>query len=266
MHFDFKILGSSSSGNAALLSTHKTNILIDAGFSAKKLKQMLSFYNKSIEDIDAVFITHEHADHIAGLNGLSAYKHLEFFTNVQTARHLEEKLKRKLNFRIFQTGSIFDYKDLRICTFSTPHDAYDPVGYVFSALIPNPSIPYNSIAWLTDLGHINDAIRALVKNADILVLEANYDPDLLERDSLRPFAVKQRIKSKYGHLSNQDAYHFLQTTMDALWKQIYLAHLSPHCNCKNLVQTLFESISSQSRPYTIEVVDPHQNILNLIAS
>ena len=111
MAFDFKILGSSSSGNCSLFKTKKSKILIDAGFSGKRIVSMLEELGENIETIDAVFFTHEHADHAIGLKGLSHYDHLTFFANRDTAEALQKGLSRKVTWHIFETGSLFLYQD-----------------------------------------------------------------------------------------------------------------------------------------------------------
>ncbi len=260
MSFEFKILGSSSSGNASFLRCGNTRVLIDAGFSAKKLKALLENIGESLEALDAIFITHEHADHVAGLQGLSTYPHLKIFANLQTAQCLQERLKRKLSWQIFETGSAFTFQDLIVENFSVPHDAYDPVAYIFrcqetvkhnSVSSPRPT----SLAWITDLGYVTELVRQKINTVDLLVLEANYEPELLEKDTVRPFSVKQRIRSRHGHLSNQDAYQLLSETLDPRWKEVFLAHLSAHCNDPKLVADLFAPLS-QRYEYRLSVISP----------
>ncbi len=269
MSFDFKILGSSSSGNAAFLRCGNTRILIDAGFSAKKLKGFLDAIGESIAALDAIFITHEHADHVAGLQGLAAYGHLKVFANLQTAQYLQERLKKRIAWEIFETGSRFDFQDLHIESFSIPHDAYDPVAYVFRCnktlrgeiVRPEQS---SSLAWITDLGYVTELVRQKAETVDILVLEANYDPQLLERDTIRPFSVKQRIRSRHGHLSNQEAYQLLADIAQPSWREVYLAHLSAHCNDPELVEALFAPLS-QRHTYKLTVIRPSPEYSTMLA-
>lgn len=269
MSFEFKILGSSSSGNASFLRCGDTRVLIDAGFSAKKLKALLEGIGESLEALDAIFITHEHADHVAGLQGLSAYPHLKIFANLQTAQCLQERLKRKLAWQIFETGSVFTFQDLVVENFSIPHDAYDPVAYIFrcqeaatAGMLPGPRP--TSLAWITDLGYVTELVRQKINTVDLLVLEANYDPQLLEKDTLRPFSVKQRIRSRHGHLSNQDAYQLLSDITEPRWKEVFLAHLSAHCNDPQLVEELFAPLS-QRQEYKLTVVSPLAQMMSLAA-
>ncbi len=269
MSFEFKILGSSSSGNASFLRCGNTRVLIDAGFSAKKLKALLESIGESLDALDAVFITHEHADHVAGLQGLSTYPHLKIFANLQTAQCLQERLKRKLSWQIFETGSSFIFQDLIVENFPIPHDAYDPVAYIFrcqkavaEGLLSSPKP--TSLAWITDLGYVTELVRQKVNTVDLLVLEANYEPELLEKDTVRPFSVKQRIRSRHGHLSNQDAYQLLSETVDPRWKEVFLAHLSAHCNDPQRVAGLFAPLS-QKHEYRLSIVAPSAQAMNLVA-
>ena len=135
MGVEFRILGSSSKGNAALLSTGETSILIDAGFSGKRIQERLKAVGSSIEAIDAVFITHEHSDHSIGVRGLSRNKKdIEFYANADTANEVQSRLARPVNRRIFDTGSTFVFKDIEVSTFSIPHDAVDPVGFIIRSI------------------------------------------------------------------------------------------------------------------------------------
>ena len=255
MALHFRILGSSSSGNCALLESDGCRVLIDAGFSGRRILAMLDSCGLSIEAIDAVFLTHEHQDHSIGLKVLSRFEHLRVFANRDTAEAVQRQLTRQARWSLFETGSQFRFKDLDVTTFALPHDAYDPVGFVFNHGGEDLFNPRCSIAWVTDLGHIPPNLEDCVRNADVLVIEANYDADLLERDPRRPFSVKQRISGRHGHLSNAATRSFLQQVQQPRWQQVYLAHLSKDCNNVGLVREYFSTMASQVR-YRTEVIDP----------
>lgn len=257
MGFRFQILGSSSSGNCALIETRQARILLDAGFSGRRLETLLKEVGKPIETVDAVFLTHEHGDHIAGLRGLSRHRHLQFFANFGTAQVAQSKLKRDLAWKIFETGTVFSFKDISVQTILLPHDAMEPVGYVFRTGGGDLFEPPGSLAWITDLGHAPGNLAAQVRDVQVLVLEANHDPDLLERDTKRPYSVKQRIIGRHGHLSNAAACAFLASVEQPSWRRVLLAHLSRDCNHRERV---LDAMGNGSCPWPVECLDPEQMI------
>lgn len=255
MGFRIQILGTSSSGNCALIETRRTRILLDAGFSGRRLEGLLKQAGKPIETIDAVFLTHEHSDHIAGLRGLARHKHLKFFANYGTAQVAQAKLSRDLQWKVFETGRSFTFKDLSIETVLLPHDAMEPVGFVFRTGGKDLFDPRGSLAWMTDLGHVPGSLGEFVRDVQLLVLEANHDPDLLEGDAKRPFSVKQRISGRHGHLSNAAARHFLETVDRPLWRRVLMAHLSRDCNDPGRVRA---ALGNGECPWPVDCLDPHQ--------
>lgn len=252
----FLILGSSSSGNCALISTAQTHVLLDAGFSGLKIRRMLEQMHLSVEQIEAVFITHEHLDHTNGILGLSKYPHIKFFANQDTAQAIERRLKRSINWEIFETHDTFWYKDLQIKTLSVPHDAYDPVGYIFKNPCSQNAERILSLAWITDLGHLPLSVKQAVYDVDFLVLESNYDEELLDQDSKRPWSIKQRIRGRHGHLSNDEAHRFLTQSPHAKWKKVKLVHLSRDCNDLNLLKNLFQETPPQNL-FELGICDPN---------
>ncbi len=235
----FHILGSSSAGNCALLETEESRVLIDAGFSGRRTVSMLREIGVEPEELDGVFITHEHNDHSAGVRGLSQFQGVPFFANRDTAEHLQGKLSRKVSWKVFETGRPFVFRDLEVQPVAVPHDAYDPVCFLFSWGRDDLFSPRRSLAWVNDLGHVPPGVFKLLAAADSLVIEANYDEDMLEKDAKRPFSLKQRIRSRHGHLSNRETLDALRQVVRPCWKQLYLSHLSRDCNAVNLVEDTF---------------------------
>ncbi len=252
----FRILGSSSSGNAALLITPQCKVLIDAGFSGRRLREKLASIGENLDSIDAVFLTHEHSDHTAGLKALSRFEKIKVFANRDTARAAQAKLLRQVNWGLFETGASFRFKDLTISPFSIPHDAHDPVGFVFEAGDGSLFSPYRKIAWLTDLGYAPPLVKQRIRECDLLVLEANYDLELLEQCPHRPWSTKQRIRGRHGHLSNDAAYELLAETERPRWRHVCLVHLSKDCNDPELVRQRFAPLSNGNHNLNIDVFDP----------
>lgn len=256
----FKILGSSSRGNAAFLNTGTSKILIDAGFSGKQIADKLNAIGESIEALDAVFLSHDHSDHAQGIRGISQRTDLPIFANRDTADAVQAKLKKSVNWKLFQTGTDFNFKDLTVRSYSLPHDAYDPVGFNFywgetGDLFAQPG----SLAWVTDLGYIPEHVKLQIQQVETLVIESNFDPDLLDRDTKRPWSIKQRIKGRHGHLSNESTLTFLDAMLaESKIKQIYLAHLSKDCNRIELVQENSRKLKEKFPAVCIEVIDPDQ--------
>ncbi len=235
----FHILGSSSAGNCALLDTGTTRILIDAGFSGRRTSAMLREIGVQAEELDGVFLTHEHNDHAAGVRGLSRFGNLPFFANRDTATELQRRLDRKIRWKVFETGTPFVFGDLEVRPVAIPHDAYDPVCFLFSWGGGDLFSPRRNLAWVNDLGHVPPGLEAILSEADTLVIEANYDDGLLERDAKRPWSLKQRIRSRHGHLSNEETLAALGRIANPRWERVFFSHLSRDCNEPGLVEDTF---------------------------
>lgn len=225
----FTILGSGSGGNCAFLETDETRVLIDAGFSARQIRQRLASLERSPETLHGILITHEHADHIQGLAVLCAKLQIPIYCNRLTKDAIEVALGCRLPCRLFATGDAFELGEIGVETFAVPHDAQDPVGFLLRT-------PAGNIGFLTDLGHATKLVIERVRSANVLVLETNHDLKLLQEDTRRPWSVKQRILSRHGHLSNDAAADLSQEIVSADLRQLYLGHLSRDCNRPELAR------------------------------
>jgi phosphoribosyl 1,2-cyclic phosphodiesterase len=220
--FEVITLGSGSAGNATLIRGDRSAFLVDAGLSARQLKVRLGACRVSLETLSGVLLTHEHGDHTRSLKVLLASHAVPVYCNALTARALQDGGLAHSEWRIFQNASAFDLGEFSIRSFSVPHDAVDPVGFRISA-------HGACFGVLTDLGHATRVVFENLRGVQALLIETNYDEELLLQDTRRPWSVKQRIQSRHGHLSNGAAARFL-AELDAPLEQIILAHLSRDCN------------------------------------
>lgn len=224
MDVTFCPLFSGSSGNSIFISTKSTKILIDAGVSGKKIENALTEINVSAKDLDAIFITHEHKDHITGAGILSRRFDIPLFATCGTWEYLDDNIGKispnNKNF-IYNQENCF-INDICVLPFEIPHDANEPVG--FNVFAGNTKI---TIA--TDFGYPTDLIKQSIFNSDILLLEANHDVNMLENGSY-PYPLKQRILSDKGHISNITAGNLIKEVMNKKLKYIYLGHLSEENN------------------------------------
>jgi phosphoribosyl 1,2-cyclic phosphodiesterase len=228
MSVRFTILGSGSSGNCAYLEAGETRLLIDAGFSAKQIRERLAGIGRTPEALTGILVTHEHGDHICGLGTLCSKAQVPIYANRFTAEAIQKQFANtRFEFRLFETGAGFHVGEVETRTFSVPHDAMDPVGFLLETSAGN-------IGFLTDLGHATKLILERVKTSNLLVLEANHDLKLLQEDTRRPWSTKQRILSRHGHLSNEAAAKVAVEVAHEGLRRIYLGHLSRDCNSPEL--------------------------------
>ena len=217
------ILGSGSAGNCAYVETDETRVLVDAGFSPRQIRQRLAAIGRAPENLDAILISHEHTDHIRGLVGLADKLGIPVYCNRDTCDQITQALGLQADFQLFTTGHAFEIGDVTVETFSVPHDAQDPVGFLLRTRSGN-------IGFVTDLGHFTRLVGERTRHAHVLVLEANHDVKMLQECPHRPWSLKQRILSKHGHLSNDACADAVEAIMNGSLRQLYLAHLSRDCN------------------------------------
>ena len=217
------ILGSGSAGNCAYVETGEARILIDAGFSVRQIRQRLATIGRTPENLTGILVTHEHSDHVQGLAGLGNKLHIPVYCNRLTRETVEFQLQTKLECHLFETGASFDLGDVLVESFSIPHDAQDPVGFMLNT-------PAGRIGFLTDLGHTTRLALERVRRANVLVLESNHDVKMLQDCPRRPWSLKQRILGRHGHLSNEAAAEAAEMIMTAELRHLYLGHLSRECN------------------------------------
>ena len=223
MAVSLTILGSGSAGNCAYVETGETRILVDAGFSLRQIRQRLATIGRTPENLTGVLITHEHSDHVAGLPMLCEKLRIPIYCNRPTHEEIQFQFSKKFDARLFATGASFEIGDVLVETFSIPHDAQDPVGYLLRTNGVN-------LGFLTDLGHATKLVLERVRPAHALVLESNHDVKMLQDCPRRPWSLKQRILGRHGHLSNEAAADAAQEIMSAELRHLFLGHLSSECN------------------------------------
>ncbi|MEI3395613.1 MAG: MBL fold metallo-hydrolase [Clostridia bacterium] len=237
--FNFCSLYSGSSGNSLFVESENTKLLIDAGVSSKKIENALNSLEIAPESIDGILITHEHSDHVQGLGTFAKKFNLPVFVNQKTLDAMpkqKEKISEK-NINIFKIEEKFEIGDLKIKPFSIPHDAANPCG--FNIFKDNKKI---SIA--TDIGHMTRGILKNLEDSIFIMLESNYDPDVLMY-SKYPYPLKSRIAGPNGHLSNELAGKTISHLLNSGLQQAILGHLSKQSNFPELAyKTVVDELMS----------------------
>lgn len=214
----FFVLGSGSKGNSVFISDGTTSILIDAGFTSKEIERRLKSKGIQPDTLDAIVLSHEHTDHVLGAGILSARYQLPIYLSFGTQQAVEPLFRNVYEYRAFETGASFSINTLTIHPFSISHDAEEPNGFTVS---------YNGtkVGIATDMGMVTHMVRTHLKGCRLLVLEANHDLNML-MDGPYPWHLKQRIKGRTGHLSNDDTRNLLKDIYHDQLKYVVLAHLS----------------------------------------
>lgn len=234
-------IGSGSSGNCHYVGYKNTNILIDAGLSGKRITTGLNDINIDVDKLKGIFITHEHTDHIKGVGILSRKYNLPIFVNYKTWLAMKEKIGRvdEKNIIIFENDKLYNIGDLLIKPFSIAHDAADPVGFT----LLNEKEDKISIA--TDIGHVSNNIKENILGSKLVILESNYDKEMLLMGSYT-YTLKKRVMSNTGHLSNEDAAKFAVELIKNGTEDILLAHLSRENNFPALAYETSNHILSEN--------------------
>lgn len=230
------VLGSGSSGNCTYVETPRIRFLVDAGLSVRQMNERLKVIGRSLEDVNALLITHEHTDHTLGLDVLTRKFQIPVYTNRLTADALRNQLSLpdEVDWRFFRSGDSFALEDVWIDSFSLLHDAYDPIGFAISW-------QKEKIGILTDLGYAPEPLLERVRGCTALLIETNHDLELLRADKKRPWSVKQRILGRHGHLSNEEAADVVEAILSDQLKHLFLCHLSRDCNRPELAHDVMYS-------------------------
>ncbi|RPJ17642.1 MAG: MBL fold metallo-hydrolase [Desulfobacteraceae bacterium] len=212
------MLSSGSKGNSIYISDGSTSILVDAGLSGIEIERRMKSKELLPEKLDAIVVSHEHADHIHGVGVLSRRYGIPVYISKKTFKAASPFLGKINEFKKFECGDIFTINDLTFHPFSISHDAEDTAGFTVSQ-------NSTKIGIATDLGIATTMVKDHLKNCSVLILEANHDPDMLANGPY-PWHLKQRIKSRTGHLSNEQSKALLQEIRHDGLEHVILSHIS----------------------------------------
>lgn len=226
----FTILSSGSTGNAMVIQSGEVNLLVDVGFSAKKVEALMKEREVAGSELSAILVTHEHSDHIKGLGALARKYDLPIYANEKTWEELNQQIGEiaEANKRVMDTGTMQDFGTLKVESFGISHDAAEPVGYCFYE-------GDQKLSLATDLGYMSSKVKEKITDSDALVLETNHDIEML-RMGHYPWNIKRRILGDKGHLSNEAAGEALGDVMTGKTKSVYMAHLSRDHNLLDLAR------------------------------
>ena len=222
----FSSLGSGSKGNATLIEAAETCLLLDCGFTVKETELRLKRLGKTGHDLDAILVTHEHSDHIKGVGALARKYKLPVYLTAGTFH--KGRLGNLSCVEIINCHQSFVIKDIDVQPVPVPHDAREPCQFVFQ-------YGNKKLGVLTDLGSLTPHVEEHYSGLDALVLECNYDPQMLDEGPY-PYQLKQRILSDYGHLSNSQAAQLLVRITKEKLQHLVLSHISLQNNNAEFVR------------------------------
>ena len=234
-------LNSGSNGNCIYVEARGARLLFDAGISGKRTAERLARRGRDVRRVDAVIISHDHADHVRCAGILSRKFHLPVYMTRPTYRAARRYgLGQIAELRFFRAGEALRFGPVTVLTLPTPHDAADPVSFVVSS-------GRRRLGILTDLGHLFDGLGDLLAGLDAVFLESNYDPDMLAAGPY-PQHLKRRIAGRHGHISNVEAAGLVGAAADGKLQWVALSHLSEINNTPALAARTHRAIAGRARP------------------
>ena len=258
--FQVVMLASGSKGNAALISTDSQRFLVDVGISCRELVKRMQQVGAAPEELDGVFVTHEHVDHVKGIVTFAKKYQVPLYASQGTWRAVFSRYPELNRANCRLTGQRLLVGDVSIACFATSHDAAQPQGYSFLWRSGETKCTY-----VTDTGFVTPAVREAVQGSDVLILEANHDVEMLKNGSY-PYDLKQRILGTRGHLSNNTAGQFL-LQLEKMPRRIFLAHLSEQNNLPKLaLDTVKNILDSKKRlqETRLLVANQHQPVADYL--
>ncbi|MEO8100877.1 MAG: MBL fold metallo-hydrolase [Betaproteobacteria bacterium] len=232
----FSSLGSGSEGNALIVQVHDSVLMMDCGFGLGETERRLARAGLVAGDLDAIVVTHEHSDHIGGVARFARKHQIPVWLTHGTAKVLTEGSLSPALLNFVDPHEAFSVGDIHVMPYFVPHDAYEPVQYVFTDGCVRLGV-------LTDTGAITDHIEASLSGCEALVLECNHDLDMLMRGPY-PASLKKRVSGRFGHLDNQAAAALLANIDCSRLKHILAAHLSKQNNLPQLATSALASALS----------------------
>ena len=234
------VLASGSKGNAIYVSDGRTAILVDAGLSGIEIAKRMQAAGLRMETLKAIVVSHEHSDHVRGVGVLARRHHLPVYITRATASAAAPQLGRIDEMKHFEIGRTFFIEDMAIHPFATSHDAHESSGFTINR-------NGHKIGIATDLGIATGMVKNHLKACSLVVLEANHDPRMLIEGPY-PWPLKQRIKSRSGHLSNQDSCELLSEIKHEGLCHVILAHLSDTNNTpEKALQAVLQAVDEHDR-------------------
>lgn len=252
----FASLGSGSKGNALVVSLQGTNILIDCGLPFRQLTAALQRLSLDVSCLQAVFITHEHSDHIKGLRALLRRHQIPLFMTAGTA--MAADCMELPQLELIGDHSIVAVGALQVQAVIVPHDAREPCQYVITGRVGQAADSASSerrLGLLTDLGSYSQHVLEAYADCDALILECNHDVEMLNNGSYPP-SVKRRVLGDWGHLSNVQARELLSRLNSSNMQWLVLAHISQQNNAEHLVVSEMQTVFPQQQK--IRVADQDQ--------
>jgi phosphoribosyl 1,2-cyclic phosphodiesterase len=242
------VLASGSKGNCTVVSSSGTRVLVDAGLSCRELLLRLAACGENDRCLDAILVTHEHSDHVGGLRVLAKRLKVPVYMTGATYDAYRKSARDSAGNRVnlerlenFHAGRAFQIGDVTVTPFTIPHDAVDPVGFTFCS-------EGIKVGVCTDLGYMPSSVRHHIRGCHVLMIESNHDLEML-RGGPYPWAVKQRVMSRVGHLSNDSLADFLTTDYDGGAEFLILAHLSEQNNHPEIARMTAERALGEQRTF-----------------
>ena len=240
------VLATSSAGNCTFAGTGRTRILIDAGLSRREIVERLAAIGESPESLDAIFITHEHSDHVSGLPAMARKFNIPVFLTHLTAPAIDWNGKTPERIECYQAGTSIMLGDLEVQSFTIPHDAIDPVGLTVKSRGIKAAIAM-------DLGYLPDSVKWHLRGSHWVLLESNHDLEMLKVGPY-PWSVKQRVMSRRGHLSNTVVGGYIAEDLDGEAQTLLLGHLSEQNNHPEIARMVAQQALDARRVATRLVV------------